>query len=64
MAPMNETPDTRPALPELDLDRIGPAVGEPFPDLSLPDQHGQMVNLHDYRDGHALLFIVHRSADW
>lgn len=51
-------------LPDLDFTRIGPAVGERFPDIRLADQSGEVVGLHDYRDGHRLLFVVYRSAEW
>jgi hypothetical protein len=54
----------RPQLPDLDFTLVGPPIGERFPDVRLPDQSGEAVDLHDYRDGHRLLFVVHRSADW
>lgn len=55
---------TRPPLPQLDPDAIGPAVGERFPDVVLPDQHGRLVDLHRHRAGRPALFVVHRSAGW
>ena len=51
-------------LPAIDFSGVGPAVGRRFPDVSLPDQSGRLCDLHDHRDGHKLLFVVHRSADW
>lgn len=51
-------------LPAIDFSQVGPIVGERFPDVTLPDQTGGPRRLHDYRDGHKLLFVVHRSADW
>ena len=51
-------------IPEIDADEIGPTVGERFPDLTLPDQSGTMVDLHEHRAGRKALFVVHRSADW
>ena len=55
---------TVPGLPELDFSGIGPGIGESFPDLRLPNQAGEPVSVHEYRDGHKLLFVVYRSADW
>ncbi len=58
------TTDARPPLPVLDFDQIGPQVGERFPDITLPDQNGNPVNLHDHRDGRKGLIVFHRSAGW
>lgn len=51
-------------IPEVDFASIGPSVGERFPDVRLPDQTGQIVDLHEHRAGRRALFVVHRSADW
>ena len=48
----------------IDFTTIGPAVGERFPDVILPDQHGQRVNLHQTRHGRRALVVFHRSAGW
>ena len=53
-----------PPYPAFDLDRIGPAVGERFPDVVLPDQHGQRVDLHARRGGRRALVLFYRSASW
>ncbi len=42
----------------------GPAIGQPFPDFTLPDQHGQPVNFSTARDGKRAMVVVHRSASW
>ena len=55
---------TTPGLPTLDFDRIGPAVGSPFPDIVLPDQHGHQVDLHAERAGRRALVVFYRSAAW
>ena len=47
-----------------DFDRLGPRVGEPFPDVVLPDQHGQPVDLHKARAGRKGLVVFYRSAGW
>lgn len=56
--------DTRPPVPQLDFDQIGPQVGARFPDFTLPDQSGEPVNLHEHRNGRKGLIVFHRSAGW
>jgi peroxiredoxin len=53
-----------PQLPALDFSRIGPAVGSRFPDVSLPDQTGRLVDLHAERGHRRALVVVYRSARW
>ena len=54
----------KPSLPHLDFTTIGPKLGERFPDVALPDQRGQTVDLHTARgDGRALV-VFYRSARW
>ena len=47
-----------------DFDRMGPRVGERFPDVVLPDQHGQPFDLHKTRAGRKGLVVFYRSAGW
>ncbi|MGI8854349.1 MAG: hypothetical protein ACR2JW_01235 [Thermomicrobiales bacterium] len=42
----------------------GPAIGEPFPDFTLPDQAGQPVRFSAARGGKRAMIVVHRSAAW
>ena len=42
----------------------GPAIGAPFPDFTLPDQHGTPVNFTAARGGARAMLVVHRSALW
>jgi len=51
-------------MPEGDDFPTGPAVGEPLPDLTLPDQHGEPLTFSRARDGKRSLVIFHRSARW
>lgn len=51
-------------IPIVDFTELGPAVGTRFPDVRLPDQTGEIVDLHEHRAGRKALFVVHRSADW
>jgi len=56
---------TAPAsFPPIDFTRIGPSLGERFPDVILPDQHGQTVDLHAARAGRRALVLFYRSARW
>ena len=48
----------------IDFSTIGPAVGERFPEVVLPDQSGQTVSLHQVRGGRRALVVFHRSAAW
>jgi len=48
----------------IDFTNIGPVVGEYFPDVSLPDQHGQTIDLHQARAGRRAVVLFHRSASW
>ena len=48
----------------IDFSTIGPAVGERFPDVILPDQHSNLVHLHQARGSRRALVVFHRSASW
>ena len=56
------TPHDR--FPSIDFTTIGPAVGERFPDVVLPDQTGQVVDLHAARGSRQALIVFYRSARW
>jgi hypothetical protein len=47
-----------------DFDRMGPRVGDRFPDLVLPDQRGLPIDLHEARAGRKALVVFYRSAGW
>jgi len=51
-------------MADLDYRDRGPKVGEAFPDVRLPDQTGEIVDLHARRDGKRAVVVVHRSAVW
>jgi hypothetical protein len=51
-------------FPAPDFSQIGPPMGERFPDVVLPDQHGGLVDLHAVRGERRALIIFHRSARW
>jgi peroxiredoxin len=43
---------------------IGPRVGEAFPDIVLPNQHGIATALHEVRAGRPAIIVFYRSARW
>jgi peroxiredoxin len=54
----------QPPLPYVDFETVGPQIGEPFPDVVLPDQNGTPVDLHVARAGKRALVVFYRSASW
>ena len=51
-------------MADVDYRDRGPKVGETFPDVRLPDQSGEIVDLHSRRDGRRAIVVLHRSAVW
>lgn len=47
-----------------DYTQIGPQIDAAFPDVVLPDQSGQPVDLHQVRRGRRAIVVFHRSASW
>ena len=42
----------------------GPAIGEPVPDFTLPDQSGNPIRFSAVRGGNRALILFHLSASW
>ena len=60
------TSETRPSMrfpPSMDFP-TGPDVGERLPDITLPDQHGNAVNIEAARGEGRALVVLHRSLRW
>lgn len=53
-----------PQLPPVDFRNVGPAVGQRFPDVRLPNQHGDVVDIHESRGHRRALVVFYRSASW
>jgi peroxiredoxin len=51
-------------FPSTDFSTVGPPVGERFPNVVLPDQHGNLVDLHEVRGNRPALIVFYRSARW
>lgn len=56
--------DPAAGLPDVDFSRVGPAVGEPFPAVRLPDQRGREVEVPTDLRGRRGMIVFHRSAHW
>ena len=48
----------------IDIDKLGPQVGERVPDFTLPDQHGRLVSLDSILRPNGAILMFYRSADW
>jgi cytochrome oxidase Cu insertion factor (SCO1/SenC/PrrC family) len=48
----------------VDVETVGPKVGQALPDFSLPDQHGQMRSLKSLLGPNGAVIVFVRSADW
>ncbi len=48
----------------IEVAALGPQIGEPVPDFSLPDQNGDVQTLDDILGPGGALLLFHRSADW
>ena len=51
-------------MPGPDLSLIGPQMGDMFPEVALPDQTGNVVDLHQRRAGRRALILFERSLGW
>lgn len=48
----------------IDIDELGPQVGERVADFTLPDQHGSLVSLDSILGPNGAILMFYRSADW
>jgi hypothetical protein len=48
----------------IDINDLGPQVGEVVPDFTLPDQNGRMVSLQSVLGPNGAILMFYRSADW
>lgn len=59
-APVAQTPSRVP----IDVARLGPQVGEPIPEFSLPDQNGRTWTRESIMGPKGAMLVFYRSADW
>jgi cytochrome oxidase Cu insertion factor (SCO1/SenC/PrrC family) len=48
----------------IDVETIGPKVGDALPDFSLPDQNGHVRTLKSLLGAKGAVIVFFRSADW
>ncbi len=53
-----------PAPATVDVEKLGPKVGETVPDFSLPDQSGVTRSLKSLMGPKGAILVFFRSADW
>ena len=49
---------------KVDVDALGPKMGEGLPDFSLRDQHGEVRTLKSLLGSTGAVVVFFRSADW
>ncbi len=52
------------AAAAIDVDTLGPKVGDTVPDFTLPDQHGTSRTLKSLMGPKGAVLVFFRSADW
>jgi len=50
--------------PAVDVTKLGPQVGEPVPDFTLPDQTGRTHTVKSILGPNGAMLVFYRSADW
>lgn len=48
----------------VDIDVLGPQVGDTVPQFELPDQNGKLQSLDSILGPNGAMLLFHRSADW
>tara|TARA_B100000686_G_scaffold228516_1_gene235886 strand:- start:53 stop:226 length:174 start_codon:yes stop_codon:yes gene_type:complete len=48
----------------VDIDTLGPQIGETVPQFELPDQNGKLQSLDSILGPNGAMLLFHRSADW
>ena len=63
---MSESQERPPSgrYPDSEEFPTGPAIGERLPDITLPDQYGNPVNIEQARGEGRALVVFHRSVRW
>ena len=54
----------QPALPKIDVSKLGPQVGERLADFRLQDQNGKVWTRDALMGPNGLMLVFSRSADW
>jgi hypothetical protein len=48
----------------IDIESLGPQVGEQIPEFTLPDQQGRQQTLESIKGPNGTMLLFHRSASW
>ena len=56
--------DAQSSRTPIDVEALGPQVGDRIPDFSLPDQTGTMRTLDSIMGPNGAMIVFHRSANW
>ncbi len=48
----------------VDVETVGPKIGDVLPDFSLPDQHGQVRSMKSLLGPNGGVIVFFRSANW
>ena len=51
-------------VPAIDVERLGPQVGDALPEFSLRDQNGHVQSLKSLFGPKGAIIVFFRSADW
>ena len=57
-------PQANSSAARVDVETVGPKVGEGLPDFSLRNQHGEVRSLKSVLGPNGALIVFFRSADW
>ena len=52
------------SLTGVDIDTLGPKIGENVPEFTLPDQQGIQQTLESIMGPNGAMLLFHRSASW
>jgi len=57
-------PQVNGSAARVDVETVGPKVGDGLPDFSLRDQHGEVRSLKSVLGPNGAIIVFFRSADW
>ena len=60
----NLSPAAQQTPAKIDVNRLGPQVGEKIPDFTLQDQTGKTWSRDSLMGKNGLMLVFYRSADW
>jgi len=64
LSPVAAQPQGGSPAAAVDVQRLGPQLGERVPDFSLRDQNGLVRTLQSVMGPNGAMLVLYRSADW